>query len=626
MDPRRPPLRRHRQERRDLLFGGGLRIHTTVDLDMQAQAEAAVAAILPDPQRPRRLARVDRAGDRLRAGHGRRPRLLRRRRVAKLNLAIGRPAGRLVVQAARARRGPRRRASPHPGSRRPACITIRLANAAPWRLQLRRRRRRHRHPRRGDGAVLQHALRQLDHAGRAEAAIEAATRYGIMSPLEPVPVGACWEQRRDRHRHGRRLRHLRQPGRAGAAGARHPHHPRRRHRALHPEHHPDQVLDPASPTRSPCILEQVWSAAPAPRPISTGRRRARPAPPTHATPGSWASRRSWPPRCGSGFPELGAEQSSRCRRPAPRSGSPAAPTRRRSGSTSWRGARPARPSVAFPAPTTTTTTRPPCAGTASPTPAAGQPVPDVVGRRRRGVAALQAAGFERAHRVRRRGHQAPGHGRRAVAPPAAPRPRVPVTLEVRRRVATRLGSPGEADAVPDAPPLARARPRRPRPRASLVVVVVVRMVAMWGYVLYLAVGPGGSRRRTGWTTRLRRAAAGGVPGRARDVAALPPAGRRPTPRPSAPRSSRGQRAVRPDARRPRAARARPVRRARSSASGSPTGTPTSMTVRSTPTRSARTPRPACFVTARDGEQVTEYIDAFARTTTCRPAPRRSTSS
>jgi penicillin-binding protein 1A len=36
------------RERNDLLFGGGLRIHTTVDLALQAAAEAAVAQILPD--------------------------------------------------------------------------------------------------------------------------------------------------------------------------------------------------------------------------------------------------------------------------------------------------------------------------------------------------------------------------------------------------------------------------------------------------------------------------------------------------------------------------------------------------------------------------------------------------
>jgi 1A family penicillin-binding protein len=38
-----------RDERRDLLFTGGLTIRTTVDLGLQAAAEAAVAGILPDP-------------------------------------------------------------------------------------------------------------------------------------------------------------------------------------------------------------------------------------------------------------------------------------------------------------------------------------------------------------------------------------------------------------------------------------------------------------------------------------------------------------------------------------------------------------------------------------------------
>ncbi len=36
-------------ERLNLLFGGGLRIETTIDLELQRRAEAAVAAILPDP-------------------------------------------------------------------------------------------------------------------------------------------------------------------------------------------------------------------------------------------------------------------------------------------------------------------------------------------------------------------------------------------------------------------------------------------------------------------------------------------------------------------------------------------------------------------------------------------------
>ncbi len=38
--------------RKNLLFGGGLRIHTTVDLAAQAAAEAAVASILPDAEGP----------------------------------------------------------------------------------------------------------------------------------------------------------------------------------------------------------------------------------------------------------------------------------------------------------------------------------------------------------------------------------------------------------------------------------------------------------------------------------------------------------------------------------------------------------------------------------------------
>ena len=42
----------NRTERINLLFGGGLRIHTTIDLELQAQAEAAVAAVLPDPGGP----------------------------------------------------------------------------------------------------------------------------------------------------------------------------------------------------------------------------------------------------------------------------------------------------------------------------------------------------------------------------------------------------------------------------------------------------------------------------------------------------------------------------------------------------------------------------------------------
>ena len=47
-----PEFGETREERIDLLFGGGLRIHTTVDLGLQAKAESARDQILPDPAGP----------------------------------------------------------------------------------------------------------------------------------------------------------------------------------------------------------------------------------------------------------------------------------------------------------------------------------------------------------------------------------------------------------------------------------------------------------------------------------------------------------------------------------------------------------------------------------------------
>ena len=62
------------------VFGGGLRVHTTLDPRRQLLAEDAVAKVLPEPdQRPVRRGRLDRPAQRLRAGHGRGARLLRRR-------------------------------------------------------------------------------------------------------------------------------------------------------------------------------------------------------------------------------------------------------------------------------------------------------------------------------------------------------------------------------------------------------------------------------------------------------------------------------------------------------------------------------------------------------------------
>lgn len=47
-----PEFGETREERIQLLFGGGLRIHTTIDLNLQAQAEAARDQVLPNPDQP----------------------------------------------------------------------------------------------------------------------------------------------------------------------------------------------------------------------------------------------------------------------------------------------------------------------------------------------------------------------------------------------------------------------------------------------------------------------------------------------------------------------------------------------------------------------------------------------
>ena len=74
------------------LYGGGLRIYTTLDSDMQRAAFDAVTGTLEPAGRSR-----GRAGRDRRAGPGQgddgRPRLQRRGRVAKVNLATGRAGG-----------------------------------------------------------------------------------------------------------------------------------------------------------------------------------------------------------------------------------------------------------------------------------------------------------------------------------------------------------------------------------------------------------------------------------------------------------------------------------------------------------------------------------------------------
>src|SRR3546814_13299175 len=75
------------QARRDLLFGGGLQIHTTVDLAAQHLAEQAIAEVLADPSGPdASLVAIDPANGYLRAMVGGRD-FLGASGLAKLNLA-----------------------------------------------------------------------------------------------------------------------------------------------------------------------------------------------------------------------------------------------------------------------------------------------------------------------------------------------------------------------------------------------------------------------------------------------------------------------------------------------------------------------------------------------------------
>ncbi|MFP3907477.1 MAG: transglycosylase domain-containing protein [Acidimicrobiales bacterium] len=85
-----PAFGETREDRIQLLFGGGLRIHTTIDLDLQAKAEAARDEILPDPENDPEVAIValePRTGQ-VRAMVGGRD-FYGEGRAAKYNMAMG---------------------------------------------------------------------------------------------------------------------------------------------------------------------------------------------------------------------------------------------------------------------------------------------------------------------------------------------------------------------------------------------------------------------------------------------------------------------------------------------------------------------------------------------------------
>ena len=135
------------EDRRDLLFGGGLRIQTTSTSTLQAEAEQAVAAILPDADAhpTAALVSIEPATGYVRAMVGGRDFFGTAPTTSSTWPPGRRPPGRLVVQAVRA--GRRARPGHRPSTRTygaPAVLTIPLADGArPGRsLQLRRRPRR----------------------------------------------------------------------------------------------------------------------------------------------------------------------------------------------------------------------------------------------------------------------------------------------------------------------------------------------------------------------------------------------------------------------------------------------------------------------------------------------------
>jgi len=177
------------QERRDLLFGGGLRIQTTVDLAAQASAEQAVTSVLGDPAGPAAsLVAIEPATGYVKAMVGGRD-FFGDSSIAKLNLATQGPrqagsAFKPLVLAAALEQG----IDPETVLPAPACTSIDLGQGQVWKPC--------NYGGGGGGSVsiIEGTVRsyntlyaELMMMVGPDAAMEAAARYGIRSPLEPVP-------------------------------------------------------------------------------------------------------------------------------------------------------------------------------------------------------------------------------------------------------------------------------------------------------------------------------------------------------------------------------------------------------------------------------------------------------
>ena len=341
MDPRRPALRRHRRRSAATCSSAaGCASRPRSTSRMQAQAEAAVAAILPDPNGPDASLVVDRGGHRLRAGDGRRPRLLRHQPRSPSSTWPPRGPARPARRSSRSCWPPR---SPRASTRSTADLGAGVhhdpdgENAEPWRPC--------NYGGGGGGTVTiaEGTVRsyntlyaQLVMRVGAKEAMEGATRYGIMSPLENVPVRRAraattsppWTWRRPTPPSptaASRCRPCSSPGSPGpTAPCSTPSSTSRR-----------RCSRPAWSTPLTSILEQVdparhrhpGQARPAGRGQDRHHRRQQGRLVRRATP------RSSPPRCGSASPSSApTASSSRCARRTRRSRSPAGPTRPRSGS------------------------------------------------------------------------------------------------------------------------------------------------------------------------------------------------------------------------------------------------------------------------------------------------------
>ena len=437
-------------------------------------------------------------------------------------------------------------------------------------------------PRRGHGPLLQHPVRAADPrtsgpAGRHGGGHRPRHPQPAATPVPSAVLGTNDVTAVDM---ASAYAHVRQPRRAGAARARHPHHPGRRHRALPPRAPSSSGCStptwptPSPPSSSRSSQRGTGTAAALGRPVAGKTGTAQDyhdawfvgytpdlatavwvgfhegADPDGAAPHPDPGHRRLLP--GPDLAAVHARRPGRARRSTSSTPPPADAFTPTSSSIPGDLLR-ARIELARPGRRRRRTAPEPDApGTARHHPTlqrrgASSRVPDVVGRDADdAVSILRAAGFSV---IKRRGADAtPGRARSWRSPRrAAPSPQEGSTVYISGRAVTvgrSVGRPGptadEAGAVtaPTAPPssVARSAARWPPWRCSL-------MVAMWGYVLYLAFGPGRAdspdrlddpgvrRRRPGALRpgpRPHRRAAARLPGARRHGPSAPPS-TRPTP-------------------------------------------------------------------------------------------------